>query len=143
MSHLRLVSSRPNLRPEASGKSAEHPCLEAFEHEFDYLIRTLRRLGVSPNDLEDFGARSVPGTLPVVGEIRRRAPAPSLHIRHRIPGCPQPHSEAKERDSIRGGGNERLRSATRPSARREPSARAGPECSQARSNAKACGLNHA
>ena len=53
MSHLRLVSSRPNLRPEASGKSADHPCLEAFEHEFDYLIRTLRRLGVSPNDLED------------------------------------------------------------------------------------------
>jgi len=53
MSQLRLVSSRPNLRPETAGKKADHPCLEAYQREFDYLIRTLRRLGVSPNDVED------------------------------------------------------------------------------------------
>lgn len=53
MSHLRLVSSRPDLRPAAVGKAVEHPCLVAFQREFDYLIRTLRRLGVSPNDVED------------------------------------------------------------------------------------------
>lgn len=28
-------------------------CLEAFQNEFDYLCRTLRRLGVHPQDLED------------------------------------------------------------------------------------------
>ena len=53
MSHLRLVSSRPPLHPEHSGRPVNHPCLDAFQGEFDYLIRTLRRLGVSPNDAED------------------------------------------------------------------------------------------
>ncbi len=53
MSHLRLVSSRPDQHPGSSGKPADHPCLEAFQREFDYLLRTLRRLGVSPNDVED------------------------------------------------------------------------------------------
>lgn len=53
MSHLRLVSSRPSSRPETPGKPVDHPCLEAFQREFDYLMRTLRRLGVSPNDVED------------------------------------------------------------------------------------------
>lgn len=53
MSHLRLVSSRPNLHSEVPGKPSEHPCLTAFQREFDYIIRTLRRLGVSPNDVED------------------------------------------------------------------------------------------
>jgi RNA polymerase sigma-70 factor, ECF subfamily len=53
MSHLRLVSSRSSLRPENAGKPVDHPCLEAYQREFDYLIRTLRRLGVSPNDVED------------------------------------------------------------------------------------------
>ena len=53
MSHLRLVSRRLNRCPEASGRPVDHPCLEAFQREFDYLIRTLRRLGVSPNDVED------------------------------------------------------------------------------------------
>jgi RNA polymerase sigma-70 factor (ECF subfamily) len=28
-------------------------CLEAFQNEFDYLCRTLRRLGVQPQDVED------------------------------------------------------------------------------------------
>lgn len=53
MSHLRLVSSRPIARPEVSGKPADHPCLIAFEVEFDYLVRTLRRLGVARDDVED------------------------------------------------------------------------------------------
>lgn len=33
--------------------NAESSCLEAFEKEFDYLCRTLRRLGVQPQDVED------------------------------------------------------------------------------------------
>lgn len=53
MSHLRLVSSRPEARPEVPDKPAGHPCVLAFESEFDYLIRTLRRLGVSRDDVED------------------------------------------------------------------------------------------
>jgi RNA polymerase sigma-70 factor, ECF subfamily len=53
MSHLRLVSSRPNVRPEVSGKQADHPSLVAFESEFNYLARTLRRLGVARDDVED------------------------------------------------------------------------------------------
>lgn len=53
MSHLRLVASRPKLPPGDPRGRTEHPCLEAFEREFDYLIRSLRRLGVHPNDLED------------------------------------------------------------------------------------------
>jgi RNA polymerase sigma-70 factor, ECF subfamily len=31
----------------------ERSCLEAFQSEFDYLCRTLRRLGVRPEDVED------------------------------------------------------------------------------------------
>lgn len=53
MSHLRLVSKPPNVRAEATGKSADPPCLEAFQREFDYIVRSLRRLGVSANDVED------------------------------------------------------------------------------------------
>jgi RNA polymerase sigma-70 factor, ECF subfamily len=53
MSHLRLVASRSNLCPDASGKSGDHPALEAFQGEVDYIMRTFRRLGVSPNDVED------------------------------------------------------------------------------------------
>jgi RNA polymerase sigma-70 factor, ECF subfamily len=53
MSHLRLVSSRSNQRTDNAGKTGDAPCLEAFQREFDYILRTLRRLGVSPNDVED------------------------------------------------------------------------------------------
>lgn len=53
MSHLRLVSSRRTARSEISDGDPEHPCLAAFEGEFDYLSRTLRRLGVRREDLED------------------------------------------------------------------------------------------
>jgi RNA polymerase sigma-70 factor (ECF subfamily) len=52
MSHLRLVSSRRSAEPESAGQTS-HPCLEAFQLEFDYLIRTLRRLGVSRDEVED------------------------------------------------------------------------------------------
>lgn len=38
---------------EHAATKPEHPSLRAFESEFDYLTRTLRRLGVSPADLED------------------------------------------------------------------------------------------
>jgi RNA polymerase sigma-70 factor, ECF subfamily len=50
---LRLVSASAQARPEASGAPANHPCLTAFEGQFDYLIRTLRRLGVHRDDVED------------------------------------------------------------------------------------------
>jgi RNA polymerase sigma-70 factor (ECF subfamily) len=49
MSHLRLVASQPRDRRT----QGEHPCLEAFKSEFDYLIRSLRRLGVHADDVED------------------------------------------------------------------------------------------
>ena len=41
------------MRPEVFGKQVGHPSLEAFEREFDNLLRTLRRLGVPRDDLED------------------------------------------------------------------------------------------
>jgi RNA polymerase sigma-70 factor (ECF subfamily) len=53
MSHLRLVSMRPKPQSENLNLRVQPPSLEAFQREFDYIIRTLRRLGVSPNDVED------------------------------------------------------------------------------------------
>ena len=52
MSHLRLVSSTPGPGPE-SRSTRDDACLEAYQREFDYLFRTLRRLGVNPADVED------------------------------------------------------------------------------------------
>lgn len=46
--HLQLVPSRP-LR----GDTAQRDCLAAFGEEFDYLCRTLRRLGVPQSEIED------------------------------------------------------------------------------------------
>ena len=51
MSYLRLVSSNP--QPTVPRLGNEHPCLDAFQIEFDYLIRSLRRLGVPRDDVED------------------------------------------------------------------------------------------
>jgi RNA polymerase sigma-70 factor (ECF subfamily) len=53
MRQLRLASSSPVSRPRVSRTREDHPSLEAFEHEFDYIIRTLRRLGVARDDVED------------------------------------------------------------------------------------------
>jgi RNA polymerase sigma-70 factor (ECF subfamily) len=36
-----------------SRNSTDDPCLDAFQREFDYLMRTLQRLGVGPDDVED------------------------------------------------------------------------------------------
>ncbi len=44
--------SEPKRR-DLSERSAEHPCVQAFANEFNYLLRTLRRLGVHENDVED------------------------------------------------------------------------------------------
>jgi RNA polymerase sigma-70 factor, ECF subfamily len=52
-SYLRLVSAEAKSGPEAFGEQANHPCLVAFELQFDYLARTLRRLGVHRDDVED------------------------------------------------------------------------------------------
>ena len=53
MGQLRLVSNRSDSEPEVSRKQTIHPCLEAFQPETDYLLRTLRRLGVPRDDVED------------------------------------------------------------------------------------------
>jgi len=47
MGYLRLVRSAPPLPlPETT-------CLEAFDAELDYVLETLRRLGASPDEVED------------------------------------------------------------------------------------------
>jgi len=53
MPQLRLVSSPARAEGAPSRDRASHPSLVAFEREFDWLIRTLRRLGVPRDDLED------------------------------------------------------------------------------------------
>ena len=53
MNRMRLVSSRSSPEPDIRRTSANHPCLDAFQREFDYLLRTLRRLGASRDDVED------------------------------------------------------------------------------------------
>lgn len=53
VSQLRVVSSRSGSKSDFPGKRPSHPSLDAFELEFDYLIRTLRRLGVPHDDVED------------------------------------------------------------------------------------------
>jgi len=51
MTHLRLVSSTPQ---SAIPRPAEEPpCLAAYRLEFDYIVRSLRRLGVREYDVED------------------------------------------------------------------------------------------
>jgi RNA polymerase sigma-70 factor, ECF subfamily len=47
VSHLRLLPP-PTYRP-----TADEACLEAFQHELDYVFRTLRRLGTQPSEVED------------------------------------------------------------------------------------------
>ncbi len=47
------MSTPPISQPRVARRSETHPCVEAFEREFDYLIRTLRRLGVPRDDVED------------------------------------------------------------------------------------------
>jgi RNA polymerase sigma factor (sigma-70 family) len=53
MRQLRLVSSRPRAGGAASSEPTSHPSLVAFEREFDYVMRTLQRLGVARDDAED------------------------------------------------------------------------------------------
>jgi RNA polymerase sigma-70 factor, ECF subfamily len=53
MASLRLISTLPTSSTKGSSERLEHPCLVAFQRETDYVLRTLRRLGVSPNDVED------------------------------------------------------------------------------------------
>ena len=53
LAHLRLVSSHPAAPPARPRATTGHPCLDAFQHEFDYLLRSLARLGVPRPDVED------------------------------------------------------------------------------------------
>ena len=48
-----MVSSRPCSKSDVSGRRATPPSLDAFGLEFDYPIRTLRRLGIPDDDVED------------------------------------------------------------------------------------------
>lgn len=47
------LPSRPSSPRNVSPNTNDNACLEAFQREFDYLVRTLRRLGVNPEDVED------------------------------------------------------------------------------------------
>jgi RNA polymerase sigma-70 factor (ECF subfamily) len=47
MGYLRLVHST------AAAPTAENACLEAFDHELDYLFETLHRLGAGSREIED------------------------------------------------------------------------------------------
>jgi len=54
MSHLRLVPQRPlRAGPASIEVNSADACLDAFRREFDYLIRSFRRLGVHRADVED------------------------------------------------------------------------------------------
>src|SRR5512145_2117859 len=53
MASLRLISTRPEPQRDGTEKQPEHPCVQAFRRELPYVIRTLRRLGASTNDVED------------------------------------------------------------------------------------------
>jgi len=48
----RLVPSQPSARA-VSPTTIDDSCLDAYQNEFDYLMRTLQRLGVNPADVED------------------------------------------------------------------------------------------
>lgn len=52
LSQARLVSP-PSSPRNVSADTNGNACLEAYQREFDYLVRTLRRLGVNPEDVED------------------------------------------------------------------------------------------
>ena len=52
MNQLRLVSNQPNSG-DVSRSTIDNACFGAYQSELDYLIRTLRRLGVDPEDVED------------------------------------------------------------------------------------------
>ena len=52
MNQVRLVSNQPNSGA-VSRNTIDNACLEAYQSELDYLIRTLRRLGVDSEDVED------------------------------------------------------------------------------------------
>ena len=52
MKPVHLASSPLSLR-NVSRHTSDNACLEAYQRELDYLLRTLRRLGVSPEDVED------------------------------------------------------------------------------------------
>lgn len=50
MAYLRSARSGRPLPPSAT---TEHPCLEPFDRELDYIFTTLRRLGAKPTEIED------------------------------------------------------------------------------------------
>ena len=52
MNHLHLAPNQPNLKA-VSSNTPEDSCLNAYQRELDYLMRSLQRLGVPPGDVED------------------------------------------------------------------------------------------
>lgn len=55
--HARAPLTTPLLAPPSSAavstSTTDDACLEAYQRELDYLMRTLQRLGVASDDLED------------------------------------------------------------------------------------------
>ena len=52
LSQLILASNQPSLEA-VSRNTIDDPCLNAYQRELDYLMRTLQRLGVASGDVED------------------------------------------------------------------------------------------
>ena len=52
LNQLRVASSQPRSGT-VSSHTIDEACLDAYQRELDYLMRTLRRLGVDPDDVED------------------------------------------------------------------------------------------
>lgn len=52
MNQLHIAPNQPTLRA-VSQNTTDDTCLDAYQRELDYLMRTLRRLGIAPGDVED------------------------------------------------------------------------------------------
>jgi RNA polymerase sigma-70 factor (ECF subfamily) len=52
LNQVRIVPSQPSSGG-VSRRTIDDACLEAYQSELDYLMRTLRRLGVDADDVED------------------------------------------------------------------------------------------
>ena len=52
LNQLHVAPNQPSLRDVSHNTSAD-ACLDAYQRELDYLMRTLRRLGVASGDVED------------------------------------------------------------------------------------------
>jgi hypothetical protein len=52
LNQLHIAPNQPSLRA-VSSNTTDDTCLDAYQRELDYLMRTLRRLGVASGEVED------------------------------------------------------------------------------------------